>query len=137
MSKAFQTFTISQVAILIRNNKCLILEFADNPGYWGLPGGRIDQGEEWETAFRRELKEELNLVNFEIIDLIDFAAWYTQSGKAVSGVAYLIKNDHDPIKLSREHSQFAWASADELDNYHFIWPQATRMLLKGLTFKSQ
>jgi len=58
MKKEFEKFTISQVAIIIKDNKSLILEFADRPGMWGLLGGRIDKGELREEAFKRELKEE-------------------------------------------------------------------------------
>ncbi|MDD2807609.1 MAG: NUDIX hydrolase [Patescibacteria group bacterium] len=132
MNKKFEKFTISQVAVLVRNNKCLVLEFSDRRGYWGLPGGRIDEKENGEAAFRREIKEELNLSDFEIIDLIDFDVWYSSSGKPYSGVAYLIKNDNDQISLSHEHSKMEWVAADDLDNYNFIWPNAKRMLRKGL-----
>ncbi len=132
MNKKFEKFTISQVAVLVRNNKCLILEFSERPGYWGLPGGRIDKKESGEEAFRREVREELNLSDFEILGLVDFDVWYSSSGKPASAVAYLIKNDQDEISLSREHSKTEWVAADNLDNYNFIWPNAKRMLRKGL-----
>ena len=115
MKKEFEKFTISQVAVLIRDNKCLILEFARSPGKWGLPGGRIDKGEMGEEAFRREIKEELNLSCFEIVDIVDLDIWYTPNGRAVSAPAFLIQNDSDKIVLSNEHTSMEWVTEDRLD----------------------
>ena len=134
MKKGFEKFTISQVAVLIRNNKALILEFSDRPGEWGLPGGRIDQGEMGEEAFRREIKEELNLSRFEIGDIVDFDVWYTLKGVPLSGIAYLIENETDDIKLSHEHSKMAWVTEGEIDDYNFIWPNVKRMVKRGFKF---
>ena len=131
MKKEFEKFTISQVAVLIRDNKCLILEFARSPGKWGLPGGRIDKGEMGEEAFRREIKEELNLSCFEIVDIVDLDIWYTPNGRAVSAPAFLIQNDSDKIVLSNEHTSMEWVTEDRLDDYDFLWPNAKRMLKSG------
>jgi len=137
MPKEFEKFIISQVAVLIRDNKCLILEFTDPPGRWGLPGGRLDVGEVGEPAFRREIKEELGLANFENLGVVDYETWHIsrstdmKMGTPLCGIANLIKNDEDEIKLSHEHSQLKWATEDELENYDFIWPNAIRMLKKG------
>ncbi len=134
MKKEFEKFIISQVAVLIRDNKCLILEFADHPGKWGLPGGRIDKGEMGEEAFRREVKEELNLSRFDIVDIVDLDIWYTSNETAVSAPAFLIQNDSDEIILSNEHNKMEWAMEEELDNYDFLWPNANRMLKKGFLY---
>ena len=130
--KEFEKFTISQAGIIIENNKCLIMEFSENPGRWGLPGGRIDRGEgNCEKAFRRELKEELNITKFKILGMVDFDAWITSSGTPVSSIIRLIDFDTKKIKLSDEHRQSRWAGLNELDNYNFMWPNARRMIKKG------
>lgn len=51
---------------LIRNKegKVLLLkvpEWRGNPGYWDLPGGRMNPGETFEQTLRRELKEEIGV----------------------------------------------------------------------------
>ncbi len=135
MAKEFEKFTISQVGVLIRDNKCLILEFADRLGYWGLPGGRLDRGESGKEAFKREIKEELDFSSFNKIEVVDYDIWYTDIGTSVCGIASLIKNDSDKIKLSNEHNRFKWVTEEESKNYKFVWPNALRMIKKGFAYK--
>lgn len=104
-------------------------------GEWGFPGGRMDIGEHCDEAFRREIKEELDLDRFEILGIVDFDTWTTKRGNdKVGGIARLIKNDNDEIKLSHEHVQMAWISEDEVDDYNFVWPNAKRMIKNGFEY---
>ena len=64
MEQDLERFWISQAGILIRENKCLILELAGKPGFWDIPGGRLNRGELAESGFQREIKEELGIDNF-------------------------------------------------------------------------
>lgn len=127
----FQKFTISQVAVFIRDDKCLILEDARHPGQYVLPGGRMDEGEFPEGAFRREINEEIGLKDFKVFGLVGFDSWYTANGTAQAGVAYLIGNDKDKIVLSDEHIKPAWVRDEELDNYLFVWPNCKGMIIGG------
>lgn len=45
------------------DNKLVIVfgYFGDKEGEWGFPGGRIEKGETYEDALRREIKEESNM----------------------------------------------------------------------------
>ena len=53
------------LAVVRRNGKVLMIRRADRleraPGYWGLPGGVLEKGENPGAGAVRELKEELNL----------------------------------------------------------------------------
>ncbi|HRY82797.1 MAG TPA: NUDIX domain-containing protein [Candidatus Moranbacteria bacterium] len=132
----FEQFHISQVAVFIRDNKCLIGEFSKWPGRWGLPGGRLDKGERnSEKAFRREIFEEIGLKEFEILGIVDFEVWERKDKFPVSGIVRLIKNENDKIKISSENIQLKWVAENELDDYDFVWPNAKRMLVNGFRFK--
>ena len=133
----FERFYVSQVGVLIRDNKCLILEFFEHPGEWGLPGGRIDKGEMWEEAFRREFKEEVNFDDFKIHDIIDYDIFYRKSKHPYCVIVRYIENNESEIVLSHEHSQFKWISEEELNNCNFIWENLPRMLKKGFEYHKE
>ena len=131
VKKNFERFWVTQAGILIRQDKCLILELADKPGNWDIPGGRLDEGEMAEEAFRREIKEEIGIDNFKIGRLVDYDIWYPSKGNPVCAIVMLIRNEKDNIVLSHEHTQYVWITRDEIDKYNFFWPNAKRMLIKG------
>jgi 8-oxo-dGTP pyrophosphatase MutT (NUDIX family) len=60
-----QLFQIG-IKALIRNKdgKILLLKvpaYGGSPGYWDMPGGRMDPGETFEQTLRRELHEEIGV----------------------------------------------------------------------------
>jgi len=110
-------FVISQKAVLIRNEKCFIGEMNNRKDLWDLPGGRINNNENREEAFRREVREELGINNFEIASVLDYDAWHTKSGFAVCGTASLIETD-EMIDLSDEHISGKWIAENEI--YQFF-----------------
>jgi 8-oxo-dGTP diphosphatase len=128
----FEKFMISQVAVWVKDSKVLILEDSGNPGLWVLPGGRIDEQEDKEVAFKRELKEELGMDAFKKGRLIDAYSWYAGDRKVpYCGIAFVIESEFDKIQLSSEHLQYKWVSKDEIDDYTYIWPCAANMLKEG------
>lgn len=46
-------------------------ERLDNPGAWQMPQGGIDDGEDIETAFFREMREEIGTDKAEILKIMD------------------------------------------------------------------
>jgi len=134
MTDNFEKFTIIQTAALIRNGRCLIIEFADKPGQWGLPGGRIDKGELSKDSLAREIKEEINLDHYQFIAPVAYDTWY-ENGVPYCGTVNLIKNDSDEISLSIEHSQFKWVSEQDLENHTFVWPPFKEMVKKGFAYQ--
>src|SRR5262245_36178772 len=53
---------VSTKAIIIQNDKVLLLKHEDNYGEWyGLPGGGQENGETLEEALIRECQEEINV----------------------------------------------------------------------------
>ena len=131
----FEKFSVSQVGILIRDNKCLILQFAKSPDKWGLPGGRADRGENKQEAFARELKEELGFDNFVSYDVVDYDFFYFGiEKKSVCGIAQYIKNDLDEIVLSEEHLSYKWITEEEIDDYKYFWNTMSRILKNGFKY---
>lgn len=127
-----QHFNISQKAVLIRDNKILIMEIAHRPGYWELPGGHVDKGETNKEALKRELKEELNIDNYINHGVVDYEIWYHGTDKyPICGIISLIQNDDEELEISSEHSQMKWVTEKELNDYNFLWPAGKRMAKRG------
>lgn len=137
MKKEFGYFQVSQAAVIIKNNKCLILRFSSKEGkFWGLPGGRIDKDEEGAMAFERELKEEINLDKFSLLSTIDYEIFYLpQHNHAACHIVNLIECPDWDIKLSEEHLQYEWVAEEELVNYNFVWPTASKMIKNAFKYK--
>ncbi|MFZ2226037.1 MAG: NUDIX domain-containing protein [Candidatus Moraniibacteriota bacterium] len=137
MQDNFERFMISQAAVLIREDRCLILQFSDS-GKWGLPGGRIDKSETGKAALKRELKEELGIDTFDYLGVADYDFYYYQRGEdriAKCDVINLIKNDEDEPVLSYEHSAMKWIKEDEVGQYEFAWNNMERMIKNSFKLK--
>ncbi len=60
------------------NNQILLIKRNTRPfvGYWALPGGRMDPGENIEQTIAREVKEETGLV----VEIVDKVGEYVEKG---------------------------------------------------------
>lgn len=94
----------SSKAILVYNKKILFL-LRDNvptipePNKWHLPGGKVEPGETFDEAIRRELKEEIHVVPNELVYLGLFKR--EDSDHAVY-FSRLTKNEYQDLKLGDE-----------------------------------
>ena len=60
------------IIVLNKQNKIFVGKRKDNPGdKWQMPQGGVDEGEDYITAMKRELKEETGIENIKIIKEID------------------------------------------------------------------
>lgn len=135
MGNEFEKFIIAQKGLLIRDNKCLILENSADSGFWDLPGGRVDKGEKADKAFRREIKEELGFFSFETIGIVDYFFWFNPpSGFPACMIFNLIKNNKDDIILSFEHSRIKWIAEEEIDKIKFLIPNIDKIIKKGFEY---
>lgn len=143
MSKEMQKFWVSQSAVWIKDDKCLILESHKRPGYWGLVGGRIDKGEEADIAFRRELKEELNLDKFKKLGLVDYLIFYKNSSGEkflvpVCLIVHLIESDQAVnINDLTEHINMAWIREENIDDYKYVVTDLDKILRKAFSLYRQ
>jgi 8-oxo-dGTP pyrophosphatase MutT (NUDIX family) len=128
----FEKFIISQKGLLIRNNKALIMEMAIHPGYWDLPGGRVDVQENGEGAFAREIVEELGIKEFRNLGVAHYHLWHDGKDKiAVCGILNLIENNKDDIVISSEHLKMKWIDEFEIDECDYFWDEMHTMIKKG------
>lgn len=118
---------------IVHQGKFLIVKRADNdsflPGIWEIPGGKLEPGEDPLDGARREVKEEAGL-DVELVSPISIWTYGDYSGGTqFIQIDYLCKIIGNPeVKLSEEHSDFAWITYDELDKYE-ISPEMRKEIL--------
>ncbi|MEZ5816120.1 MAG: NUDIX domain-containing protein [Hyphomicrobiaceae bacterium] len=110
--RAIQTFEVSLKAFIVRGEQALFVREADS-GYWELPGGRIDVGEEWEphaAILGREMREELG-AGFSVRFGPEVVTWTRQrptDGAFIFLLARLGRVLSGEPVLSHEHTELAW-----------------------------
>jgi 8-oxo-dGTP pyrophosphatase MutT (NUDIX family) len=136
--RAIQRFEVSLKAFLVRDRRVLLLREADT-GYWELPGGRIDVGEErldHEAILRRELTEELGpAIRFEVAPLAtSLVRQRPTDGVFQFLLVRLCRHRSGDLRLSDEHTGHAWTAPDDwpslafpqLSDYHGALARAWR-----------
>jgi len=85
-------------------------------GYWQLPEGKLEDGENPQDALKREIKEELG-VEIRSMKLLKIAASPIEA-KGIKYLAcramFLTKILHQDFKLSTEHSEYRWFGPDAI-----------------------
>ena len=111
-----KNFHIGIKAVIVRNNKALILKDTKRFKGYDVPGGKIDEGEDIEQALQRELYEELGLRKFLIREILyAFERLdYDKKGSRLMLIFYKIEAKISKIKLSDEHTSFDWISKKDL-----------------------
>lgn len=103
-------------AVIIEQGRLLLVRRSPNqplPGYWELPGGKVEQGESLEDCLVRELYEELGV--------------RAKVGPVLARTNY--RYDHGEFEMValeasrlgefelRVHDAMAWVASDELSGY--------------------
>jgi 8-oxo-dGTP pyrophosphatase MutT (NUDIX family) len=116
MPRSIQKFEVSLKAFVVREGHALFVRESDT-GYWELPGGRIDVGEETEpheAILAREIGEELG-ADFRIEIGADTVTWVRRrplDGAFLFLVARVCRHLAGEPRLSHEHYDFAWLDPD-------------------------
>ena len=110
------THQVSVIGYVYRGGKFLLLKRATEPQIWAPPGGRLHPDEDPVRGLIREVKEETQL-NIEVITPAN--TWFGKfRGKYLLSIDYLVRITGGAVKLSHEHSDFAWVSVAELRSGH-------------------
>lgn len=124
MKRQVQRFEVSLKAFIVREERVLVAREAET-GWWELPGGRIDVGEEREAHARvlaREIGEELG-PDLAIAVGEGAVTWVRR--RAADGVfTFLVgrvcRIVSGAITLSSEHMALDWATAEDCKRLE--WP---------------
>lgn len=120
----------------VRAGRVLLLRRARPPrlGYWDLPGGFMENGEEPLVALRREISEELGgkIIRPKLFGA--YATGYKFQNELTSVVVLAYRGElRGPIRLNHENSEAAWVSIRHAHRLSFTHQQkALRDLAKVL-----
>lgn len=107
-----------------RNGKVFIAKrimTGDMGGRWEFPGGKIDDGEDFVQAIKREMMEEFG-VEVEVGEHITNSTFIHKERECTLDV-FAIKFYEDgiekPFKLT-EHTEYAWENIDKIPQLNFV-----------------
>ena len=110
-------------AIILKRNRVLLVERGKSPlkGYWSLPGGALETGEQLHQCIRREVLEETGLViePLRVVTIFE-RILRDQKGKPEYHfvlIDYLCRVTGGMLRAGDDVSRVAWVPRQSLDQY--------------------
>ncbi len=113
-------FYIAAKGFIFYGDRFLILKKYqyNEPGKWELPGGRLQAGEAPLIALEREVWEEAGL-KITVKRLLSTWSYRIDSTEELVGLNFLCNTASDFVSLSKEHTDYRWITASEVNQYDF------------------
>lgn len=106
--------------LIVHQGKVLIVKRAPDDevgaGTWEFVGGKLEFGENLEEALERETLEESGL-NITIRKILYTSTFKTNPMRQVIFLVYLCEAINTNVILSNEHTDYLWASTDQLRSF--------------------
>lgn len=123
MQRSIQLFEVSLKAAIACGDRLLMVQEADT-GFWELPGGRIEVGEEASAhsdILARELTEELGpAIRIETQpEVLSLIRTRPSDGQHIFLILRLCRYLGGNISLSPEHSDYRWVGLGEIGELSF------------------
>ncbi|MDD5191932.1 MAG: NUDIX domain-containing protein [Candidatus Nanoarchaeia archaeon] len=114
------------VAIIVKNNKLLLVKGSDKYKEYWTPGGKLEEGETELECLKRELNEELNvkLISAKFFKEYVAKSPYEKDVMTISRV--YITNISGEIKAAEEIKNNVWMSKDEFNKNKYSLISTTR-----------
>jgi len=128
--------TTCPVAVIVRGGRVLLGYRHYTPdkwktiSTWTCPGGRCDEGESAEVTLRREVEEETDIKDLEIVDFISEVPG-AKKGDVV--LVFLCRTDQEAILMEpHKFSDWKWFGMDDFPG-EFINSHVRTVILKLLS----
>lgn len=119
----------AKAVILNDGGKILILREAatnpsgNHPGKYHLPGGRLEPGESFHDALRREIQEETGITDITVQYPVHVDEWRpTIQGEPtqIVGMFIFCRTTATDVVLSNEHDEQHWIDPAEYNSYDLL-----------------
>ena len=122
-------------ALVLYNNRVLIIRRSSyietGAGEWDIPGGGMQFGETMQECLTREAKEETGL-NVRVERLLFATTRLVTPVRQIIILVYLCHADSDEVMLSHEHTDYLWATPEQLKDR--LSPSALAMYIENGVF---
>lgn len=108
---------VATKALILFNKRALIIQRSNYIGIgeneWEFAGGGLKFGEDLLDGLSREVKEEVGLT-VKADKLVYACSRLLNPQRQIIGLTYLCHADTDNVVLSEEHTDFLWATRNQL-----------------------
>jgi 8-oxo-dGTP diphosphatase len=93
--------------------------YGDYAGWWEFPGGKVEPGESWDCALRREIREELCIELADAEPFYDFTYDYPQFTAVLRFWLCVVAPDTD-FSCHPDHDELRWLAPNNLYSVNWL-----------------